>query len=230
MEQSVPKRRHIKFRRRRINPPLHKRKQHFRYCLGIWLKNNSLQPVSRQGFPEKEHQCYQLSIMTMKYPCQYKCYPVKNENRHQAFADSDAKPPAAEAVLPHGRYIDLTDRSHNRPESIVRTSPESHATLTPPNTSYIFVRHFAVQSDDCSHNNTSVSKFMSQNPQGLNTCTGCSKSRFIIIIIIGIQPLGRFGQIPELSQSTGIALVRCIMGKFLGVVCHCFPPVEVVMQ
>ena len=46
----------------------------------------------------------------------------------------------------------------------------------------------------------------------------------IIIIIIGIQPWGRFGQRPELSQSTGIALVRCILGKFLGVVCHCFPP------
>ena len=23
---------------------------------------------------------------------------------------------------------------------------------------------------------------------------------------------------------TGMALVRCILGKFLGVVCHCFPP------
>ena len=44
------------------------------------------------------------------------------------------------------------------------------------------------------------------------------------IIIIRIQPLGRFGQRPELSQSTGIALVRCILGKFLGIVCHCFPP------
>jgi len=45
----------------------------------------------------------------------------------------------------------------------------------------------------------------------------------ILFIIIGIQPLGRFGQRPELSQSTGIALVRCILGKFLRVVCHCFP-------
>ena len=36
----------------------------------------------------------------------------------------------------------------------------------------------------------------------------------IIIIIIGIQPLGRFRQRPELSQSTGITLVRCILGKF----------------
>jgi hypothetical protein len=45
-----------------------------------------------------------------------------------------------------------------------------------------------------------------------------------IIIIIGIQPLGQFGQRPELGRATGIALVRCILGKFLGVVCHCFPP------
>ena len=31
-------------------------------------------------------------------------------------------------------------------------------------------------------------------------------------------------QEPEPSQATGMALVRCILGKFLGVVCHCFPP------
>jgi hypothetical protein len=30
-------------------------------------------------------------------------------------------------------------------------------------------------------------------------------------------------QEPEPSQATGMALVRCILGKFLGVVCHCFP-------
>ena len=36
--------------------------------------------------------------------------------------------------------------------------------------------------------------------------------------------MDRFGQRPELSQSTGMALVRCILGKFLGVVCHCFSP------
>jgi hypothetical protein len=47
---------------------------------------------------------------------------------------------------------------------------------------------------------------------------------YIIIIIIGIQPLGRSGQRPELSQVTGMVLVRCILGKFLGAVCHCFPP------
>ena len=46
----------------------------------------------------------------------------------------------------------------------------------------------------------------------------------IIIIIIGIQPLGRSGQRLELSQATGMALVRCILSKFLRVACHCFPP------
>ena len=43
------------------------------------------------------------------------------------------------------------------------------------------------------------------------------------IIIIGIQALGRSGQRPEFSQATGMALVRYILGKFLGVACHCFP-------
>jgi hypothetical protein len=45
-----------------------------------------------------------------------------------------------------------------------------------------------------------------------------------LFIIKGIQPLGRFGQRLELSQVTGVALVRCILGKFLGVGCHYFPP------
>jgi len=47
---------------------------------------------------------------------------------------------------------------------------------------------------------------------------------YIIFIVIGIQPLARSGQRPEFSQTTGMALVRCILGKFLGVDCHCFPP------
>ena len=50
-------------------------------------------------------------------------------------------------------------------------------------------------------------------------------NNWISIIIIGIQPLGRSVQRPELSQATGMALVRCILGKFLGVACHCFPPI-----
>jgi hypothetical protein len=44
--------------------------------------------------------------------------------------------------------------------------------------------------------------------------------------VISIQPLGRFWQEPEPSQVTRMA--RCILGKFLGVVCHCFPlPLDV---
>ena len=41
---------------------------------------------------------------------------------------------------------------------------------------------------------------------------------------ISIQPLGQFGQEPEPIQATSMALVCCVLGKFLGVVCHCFPP------
>ena len=44
------------------------------------------------------------------------------------------------------------------------------------------------------------------------------------IIIISIQPEGRLWQEPEPSQATGMALVHCILGSFLGVGCHCFPP------
>ena len=35
---------------------------------------------------------------------------------------------------------------------------------------------------------------------------------------------GRAWQEPEPSRVTGMALAHCILGKFLGVVCHCFPP------
>ena len=52
----------------------------------------------------------------------------------------------------------------------------------------------------------------------------CQGKIKVYYFIIGIRPLGRFGQRPELSQATGIALLRCILGKFLGVVCHSFPP------
>ena len=45
-----------------------------------------------------------------------------------------------------------------------------------------------------------------------------------IYSFISIQPLDRFWQEPEPSQATGMALAHCILGKFLGVGCHCFPP------
>ena len=50
---------------------------------------------------------------------------------------------------------------------------------------------------------------------------------YIIIYFIIYYMYSAFGPVwqrPELSQATGMALVRCILGKFLGVVCHCFPP------
>jgi hypothetical protein len=36
--------------------------------------------------------------------------------------------------------------------------------------------------------------------------------------------LGPVWQEPEPSQATSMALIRCILGTFLGVACHCFPP------
>jgi hypothetical protein len=36
--------------------------------------------------------------------------------------------------------------------------------------------------------------------------------------------LGLVWQEPEPSQANGMALVHCILRKFLGVVCHCLPP------
>jgi len=49
-----------------------------------------------------------------------------------------------------------------------------------------------------------------------------SENELTLIIIMGIQPLVRFGQRPELSQATGMALVRCILDKFLGAVCRTY--------
>ena len=45
-----------------------------------------------------------------------------------------------------------------------------------------------------------------------------------IIIIISIQLEGQLWHEPEPSQATGMALAHCILGSFLGVGCHCFPP------
>jgi hypothetical protein len=57
-------------------------------------------------------------------------------------------------------------------------------------------------------------------------CSGLYRIALLYILvsfIISIQPLDRFWQEPEPSQATGMALARCILGTFLGVVCHCFP-------
>jgi hypothetical protein len=41
-------------------------------------------------------------------------------------------------------------------------------------------------------------------------------TRCAVIITINIQHKGQFGQEPEPSQVTGMALVHCILGKALG--------------
>jgi hypothetical protein len=46
----------------------------------------------------------------------------------------------------------------------------------------------------------------------------------LFFLILVFSPRAQFGQEPEPSQATGMALVHCILGKFLGVVCHCFLP------
>jgi len=45
---------------------------------------------------------------------------------------------------------------------------------------------------------------------------------FIHSLVFSLE--GRAWQEPEPSNMTGMALAHCILGKFLGVVCHCFPP------
>ena len=47
---------------------------------------------------------------------------------------------------------------------------------------------------------------------------------YIYIFIHQYSALRPVQQEPEPSQATGMALARCILGKFLGIGCHCFPP------
>jgi hypothetical protein len=42
----------------------------------------------------------------------------------------------------------------------------------------------------------------------------------------GYSALGPVWQEPEPSQATGMALIHSILGKFLGVACHCFPHIR----
>jgi len=45
---------------------------------------------------------------------------------------------------------------------------------------------------------------------------------FIHSLVFSLE--GRAWEEPEPSQMTGMAVAHCILGKFLRVVCHCFPP------
>ena len=77
--------------------------------------------------------------------------------------------------------------------------------------------------------NVCVSRRMTLRYRTQYTCLIPFSSSYVNVLspysfFIGIQPLGQSGQRPEFSQTTGMALVLCILGKFLGVACHCFPP------
>jgi len=50
----------------------------------------------------------------------------------------------------------------------------------------------------------------------------CNCNCFIHSLVFSLE--GRAWQEPEPSHVTGMALAHCILGKYLGVVCHCFPP------
>jgi len=45
---------------------------------------------------------------------------------------------------------------------------------------------------------------------------------FIHSLVLSLE--GRTWQERQLSHVTSMALAHCMLGKFLGVVCHCFPP------
>ena len=50
----------------------------------------------------------------------------------------------------------------------------------------------------------------------------------VAIHLVAFSLEGRAWQEPEPRHVTGMALAHCILGKFLGVVCHCFPPTVVI--
>ena len=85
----------------------------------------------------------------------------------------------------------------------------------------------AVINDVSEQHATSIFSMFVFCPTCFEDQAGSYNFRYIsnrIITIISIQPEGRFWQEPEPSQATGMALAHCILGSFLGVGFHCFPP------
>jgi len=58
--------------------------------------------------------------------------------------------------------------------------------------------------------------------QKLNLPVQPANHSFIHSLVFSLE--GRAWQELEPSHVTDMALAHCILGKFLGVVCHCFPP------
>ena len=81
---------------------------------------------------------------------------------------------------------------------------------------------------ECCHPSTETVSANSGDTHGveLNYLSGYYSLPIVIVIIHSLvfSLEGRAWQEPEPSQVTGMALAHCILSKFLGVVCHCFPP------
>jgi hypothetical protein len=51
----------------------------------------------------------------------------------------------------------------------------------------------------------------------------CLDAPHIILLLLVFSPWASLGRNQSHGQATSMALVCCILGKFLGIVCHCFP-------
>ena len=68
------------------------------------------------------------------------------------------------------------------------------------------------------HAETCCSKYQITKTSSCDEVSICYQS------FISIQPQRQGWQEPEPGHVIGMALTHCILGKILGVVCHCFPP------
>jgi len=69
-----------------------------------------------------------------------------------------------------------------------------------------------------------VREFPDSGHMKVKTVSDPRTSRLSLIHSLAFSLEGRAWQEPDPSHVTGMALAHCILGKFLGVVCHCFPP------
>jgi len=64
--------------------------------------------------------------------------------------------------------------------------------------------------------------YLCMNQLHVSTKYSYYKAEFIHSLVFSLE--GRAWQEPEPSHVTGLALAHRILGNFLVVVCHCFPP------
>jgi len=74
----------------------------------------------------------------------------------------------------------------------------------------------------CREIRTASGTWLSNKGHQLSCDPTVDSESFVHSLIFSLE--GRAWQEPEPSHMTGMVLAHCIMGKYLGVVCHCFPP------